>query len=393
MSKKYTQFNVSKSQRSLDEEEIEPGGYLTKFWVDHPQLGRSLVKLDEETAPGWSEKVVYEIAKLLNLPTARYELGVYNGQQNISLSQNFKDSKLTYINGDTLIRSSLDEYKYNADNSLQALEINEVKLPSDYQPPAGIQNGADLFVGYLMLDTLVTNNDRHGGNWEIGIDNRGEKTLAPVYDNGASFGVDFGSLVYDNKTPTEYTDNIVSMFGVRLDEAFDRATAIRPEAAKVWRSQLEKIDCFTIEGLFNRIPQKLISTKAKTFALELVDSNQQKSLGRNTSVLPTDDRLRQQYLLYKDNFTNVKQTSRSYFDKLLQQEQADVAIVRQIITEYDGDRNLAADKVEAILGQSDRVLMAVDSNNLKQIAQYKLSVVQQAKITKQNPSQSKDRER
>ena len=285
MIEKYTQFSVFKNQRNLDEEEIEPGGYLTKFWVDYPQLGRSLVKLDEETAPGWSEKVVYELAKLLNLPTARYELGIYDDQRNITLSPDFKDPKLTYINGDTLIRSSFEQYQYNVENSLQALETNQVKLPAGYQPPTGIEDGSDLFVGYLMLDTLVANNDRHGGNWEIGIDNRGDKTRAPIYDNGASFGVDFGSLVYDNKTPKEYTDTIVSMFGVPLDEAFKQATAIRPNAARVWRSQLAKVDCLEIQNLFNRVPQQLISTKAKTFAFKLIDLNQQKLLGKLVGVV------------------------------------------------------------------------------------------------------------
>lgn len=391
--KKFEILEANSQSRISTRSRIEPGGYLTKFWVDHPQLGRSLVKLDEETAPGWSEKVVFELARLLNLPTARYELGVYDNQRNITLSQDFKDPKLTYINGDTLIRSSFEQYQYNVENSLQALETNQVKLPAGYQPPTGIEDGSDLFVGYLMLDTLVANNDRHGGNWEIGIDNRGDKTLAPIYDNGASFGVDFGSLVYDNKTPKEYTDTIVSMFGVPLDEAFKQATAIRPNAARVWRSQLAKVDCLEIQNLFNRVPQQLISTKAKTFAFKLIDLNQQKLLGKNTSVLPTESQLRQKYLKYKTNLTTAKQSSPGYFGKLLQQEQEDIAIVRQIIAEYDGDNTLAADKIEAILSQSDRVLMTIGSNNPAQILQYKSSIKQQARIPKQNPSKSQDRER
>ena len=36
----------------------ENNGYLTKFWIEHPTLGNSLVKLDEEgAAQAWTEKV------------------------------------------------------------------------------------------------------------------------------------------------------------------------------------------------------------------------------------------------------------------------------------------------------------------------------------------------
>ena len=393
MIEKYIQYDVIQQQRSLDEEEIEPGGYLTKFWVNHPKLGRSLVKLDEDTAPGWSEKVVYELAKLLNLPAARYELGIYNSQRNISISPDFKDRKLTYINGDTLIRESITEYRYDVDNSLQALIQNEVKPPKNYQPPEGIQSGADLFVGYLMLDALVNNNDRHGGNWEIGIDNRANKTLAPVYDNGASFGVDFGSLVYDNKTPKEYSETIVSMFGVNLEEAFNRAAAIRPEAAAIWRSQLEKVDRFEIQDLFNRVPTGLISQKALEFAFGLIDQNQQKLLDRSNPVLPSPSKLRQQYLNYKDSLNLPQRQDAGYFGEILQQEREDIAIAKTILDEFDDISELANDKMQAVLSQSDRILKLGESNNLVQIKQYQRRVVNEAKTINSDRSWDRDRER
>lgn len=94
-------------------------------------------------------------------------------------------------------------------------------------------------------------------------------------------------------------------------------------------------------------------------------------------------------LTYKNSLITTEPTSRSYFDKLLQQEQTDVAIARKIIAEYDGDRTLAANKIDAIVSQSDRATL---SNNPAQIAQYKQSIMQQAKILKQNPFQSQERE-
>ncbi len=375
---KFTVYEVDSSFKELTQNRKETGGYLTKFWINHPKLGRSLVKLDEETAPGWSERVVYELAKALSLPTAQYELGIYDNQRNAIVSPDFKDPKLTYINGDTLIRNSVEQYQYNITNSFQALELNEVGLPKDYQPPEGIKDGADLFVGYLILDTLISNNDRHGGNWEIAIDNRGTKTLAPVYDNGASFGVDFGSLVYDNKTPQEYSETIVSMFGLNLTEAFHQATAIKPKAAAIWLSQLEKIDQFELQNLFNQIPQNLISIKAKKFALNLTEQNQRKLLGRDRPIFPAPEELRRKYLAYKAEIALESRSNLGYFGTILQQEKEDIAIVREIISEFDSDQELAADKVNAVLSQSDRILKLKDLNQLSEIEIYEQTVIQKA---------------
>lgn len=173
---------------------VEGTGYLRKFWIEHPQLGQSLIKLEEDTAPAWSEKISYEIGTSLNLPAASYELGElagwsnYADQTKVIVSPNFKRVDTRYIQGAELLA-----FQTNPDNSytvagvLETLSQNDVQLPYGYQAPDGINNGADLFVGYLLLDSLVANNDRHSGNWEIGNDSRGVKTLAPVYDNGASF--------------------------------------------------------------------------------------------------------------------------------------------------------------------------------------------------------------
>ena len=73
---------------------------------------------------------------------------------------------------------------------MKVLIDNQVQLPPKYNPPPNIANGADLFVGYLFLDHLICNNDRHSGNFEVGISDRGTKIMAPVFDNGASFGAD-----------------------------------------------------------------------------------------------------------------------------------------------------------------------------------------------------------
>src|SRR6266496_4341526 len=55
------------------------------------------------------------------------------------------------------------------------------RLPSD------IRAALDVFTGYILLDALIANQDRHHGHWGA-IRLQGEKTLrlAPSFDHGAS---------------------------------------------------------------------------------------------------------------------------------------------------------------------------------------------------------------
>ena len=255
-------------------------GYLRKFWIEHPQLGRSLIKLEEDTAPAWSEKVSYEIATRIKLPAASYEIGRlvgwsdYADNTKVIISPDFKRGDTRYIQGEELLAfQTLPGGSYTVARVLETLTQNEVQLPIDYQAPNGIEDGADLFVGYLLLDSLTANNDRHSGNWEIGLDNRGIKTLAPIYDNGASFATTFGSIVYGNYTVEQYMNRDLSMFGEFQIETFRQAAQIRPSAATVWLSQLALIQSQEFEGILADIPRDRIEPEAQGFARKLLDYN------------------------------------------------------------------------------------------------------------------------
>ncbi len=49
----------------------------------------------------------------------------------------------------------------------QVLEQTSCALPIGWNPPPEIQSAVDVFVGYLMLDALIGNTDRHHENWGI----------------------------------------------------------------------------------------------------------------------------------------------------------------------------------------------------------------------------------
>ena len=305
----YPVFTINPSMK-IEEliDPVEGTGYLRKFWVEHPQLGLSLIKLEEDTAPAWSEKVSYEIATRLKLPAASYEIGElvgwseYADKTKIMISPNFKRTDTRYIQGaELLFVQTNTDARYSVAAVIETLATNEVQLPNDYQAPNGIEDGADLFVGYLLLDSLIANNDRHGGNWEIGLDSRGIKTLAPLYDNGASFATTFGSIVYDNYTVEQYMNRDLSAFGEFQAETFKQAAELRPEATKAWLRQLLQIPQQQLEDIFAQIPEERITPEAKRFALNLLNYNRTELLRFQEELTSSTQDLEALYRRYSQN--------------------------------------------------------------------------------------------
>jgi hypothetical protein len=92
--------------------------------------------------------------------------------------------------GEKLLNQIIDDgseqsQQYTIENIMEALDLAQVKRPSNYNRiPAGIESGAETFVGYICLDALVDNWDRHAENWSIILGE--EIELMPCYDYGES---------------------------------------------------------------------------------------------------------------------------------------------------------------------------------------------------------------
>lgn len=241
----------------------------------------------------WAEKVVYEITKLLGLPSARYEFGTgYLGdlpevQAGIISVNCVPINGRNQQSGKRFLMEILGlDYKYTVENVLYALNLAEVRSPSDYLID-GIKTGAETFVGYLLLDCLTNNTDRHVGNWEsIRVD--GKLELLPTYDHGTSLG-SIGSDRQKTKLISSLTDSInrinrcpfvaedretyLSTF-----DAFTRSAKLYPEATKIWQDKLRLITLEQIEEIFARIPKGRITPIAATFAKTLLEYNRSQIL-------------------------------------------------------------------------------------------------------------------
>ena len=178
-------------------------GVIPKGWIDKSPRGRVLFK-EATSAPSqlaesrsdWTEKVVDELNQLISLPAARYELAnIINegveipGSVSIDLNQ-AEDEKRFPLK--KLLKKSVSNYSYaddyQVDNVIVALSDHNIQLPPNYQVPDGIKDGADMFVGVLMLDAWIGNSDRHDCNFDIVCQTNGQFYLSPIFDNGYSLG-------------------------------------------------------------------------------------------------------------------------------------------------------------------------------------------------------------
>lgn len=170
----------------------------------------------------------------------------------------------------------------------------DILLPMNWQPPSNaIRNAVDVFLGYLLLDAWIANQDRHHENW--GVINHAEKIyLAPTYDHAASMGQNESDSKRKELLTTKDQGRHISHYVKKARSAiylkkseqkslltwcvFQRLAAKRPESAIVWLQRLGDITPEQCQNVFNRIPTAEISETAIEFAMTLLELNKKRLL-------------------------------------------------------------------------------------------------------------------
>ncbi|MCY7368540.1 MAG: hypothetical protein LH474_10360 [Chamaesiphon sp.] len=296
MSNLFLIYQLTEEMRVVDRPPEQRKGVLNKSWYEHPELGLCLFKA--ATSPrmpipnvrnDWSEKVVYEISKLLDLPAARYEFALAWNEER----QNFIEGSLSIyclpswfesIAGGDFLTSSIRDYEtdypssYSVENVLIALAQNEVGCPQNWAEVPGIDRATDLFVGYLALDAVCTGVDRHPNNWEVMLGD-GRLDLVPSFDHGSSLGGNLSESTRATIAASNFDPNLMkSAFWnnagrVNPIQAFEIAANLYPDAAQIWLERLIQIDSDQIEAIFDRVPSERITATNAKFAQDLLDAN------------------------------------------------------------------------------------------------------------------------
>ncbi|MFR1833657.1 MAG: HipA domain-containing protein [Lachnospiraceae bacterium] len=163
----------------------EGSGRSEKIWLQNPDTGQTGLfkfKKDVGTTDHVSECIAYEIAQLLEIPCAKFELGMYHGREG-SMSYNIiENSNQILAEGIYFITLIYPEY-----NPEQFIDVVTKHRYSIEMVKKAIEKFVSIesFLKMLVFDYLIGNSDRHQNNWAIIIKND-KMEWSPLYDNSSS---------------------------------------------------------------------------------------------------------------------------------------------------------------------------------------------------------------
>lgn len=292
--------------------DLEQMGTKEKFWYEDDELGSSLFKFARrDHGEDWAEKVSEQLCRLLGLPHARYELATFQGKRGV-VSPKFvvEDETLTAGNG---VLQSLDrDYpadatcarvkvpQHTVDAIREALTSLSIEPPDGGDAPAGIGSAWEWFIGYLLLDALIGNSDRHHENWALIERAGGARRLAPTHDHGSSLGRNERETSIrrrldprdKNDTPETYATKCCSKLYADPEaprplstlEAFEHAARTAPAAGAAWLDRLAAVTEEQMRGIVARVPDDHITDDGRTFVNRILAHNRFRLLSRRDSL-------------------------------------------------------------------------------------------------------------
>jgi hypothetical protein len=241
-----------------------------------------------------------------------YELAEYRGRRGVA-TPSFVPVHGRLILGNELIarvdRGYLTDVRFrNVEHTihrvLAVVDNNDVRMPllaSDVRD-ARIERGVDVFVGYLLLDAWIANQDRHHENWGFVVTADQVIHLAPTFDHASSLGRNERDPERERRLRTRDRGQSMEAYVARARSAlygspgdsrplttiaaFERAARRHPAAAAAWMDRLAAISDGQIAAVFRRIPEELCSELAREFAIRMLELNRARLIAGMQGELP-----------------------------------------------------------------------------------------------------------
>lgn len=289
----------------------EQMGTKFKFWYEDPRFGRTLFKEGRPgTGENWAEKLACDFALMLGIPHAYYELGEWNGKSGI-ISPSFVPKSGRLIHGNEMLGGKVSAADADADDQVRfyhqrnhtaaavlgLLRLStHVHLPWNSTHIDGIETALDVFVGYLLFDTWIANQDRHSENWGL-VKLRDIFYLAPSYDHGSSLARNLTDEDRERRMTTKDKGASIEKYvttarsalypmaapGAKVKslltlEAFIVGWKMRPVAGRIWLDRLASIPSHVIRGTIDLVPDEYMTATTKEFTHRLLEANRQRLL-------------------------------------------------------------------------------------------------------------------
>lgn len=282
---------------------IEQLGTKEKFWFygfvdDIPKLckfGRI------GTGENWAEKVACELAKLIDLPSAEYDFAKWKGREGV-VTPLFVPKNGRLIHGNEILAKIIKDYPLQKRYKVSAYQLKAVLaiikvvpdfLPIGYEGENCIKKPLDLFIGYLIFDCWIANQDRHHENWGIVLDTSDNTVhLAPTYDHASGFGcrvsdsemigrLSTGDLRYNIDAFADKAKSPFYSLGLKRFSTIETviyAAKKNKNAAIYWINKIEKISRAEIVNIFQKVPDSIINKISIEFAIAILEANKNRLL-------------------------------------------------------------------------------------------------------------------
>ncbi|MEA3424279.1 MAG: HipA domain-containing protein [Bacillota bacterium] len=158
-----------------------------------------------------SEYLGCRIIESLNISVQKVYLGTYEGEEIVAIKDFVKkDQQFVAFNdiGESSIEEDRDRFTYSYYDITQILYLNN-KLEN---PDETVHQFWNMYI----IDALLGNFDRHGGNWGF-IKRNNVYSLAPIFDNG--------SCLFPNLTDEREIKNVIKDQNETLKRVYDFPTS------------------------------------------------------------------------------------------------------------------------------------------------------------------------
>ena len=283
-------------------------GTKEKFWVKIDSQDWLLKFGRPGTGEDWAEKAACELAQALGIPCARYELAHFGGRPCV-VSRSFVPDGGRLVFGNELLARFSEGYdatrRYSQRRHTVSLAMNCI-WQSHAGPPLGWHypeiDACGVFLGYLLLDALIGNTDRHHENWGMLVLSRDDIRIAPTFDHASSLGRElndgervarlqtkdarFAVEGYIRKARSGFYGPASDRNAISSFDAFVAGIKFAGNAAKFWRGRLEALQKADVEEVFAAFPDGWVSDSAAAFAIACVEDNRSRILDRLGTIAP-----------------------------------------------------------------------------------------------------------
>jgi hypothetical protein len=285
----------------------EPQGLEPKEWLAEPSAATDpptwLFKARTVQPWGaqgedWAEKISTELGGLLGVPCAVVELA-RRGTELGTISKNLAPRYYEMSTGNVLLSGIVENYRSGRSkvpgrpgHSLANIQtaLSQYRAPLDCTAPR-VFNAFDVFAGYLVLDALVGNQDRHDENWAVvrTPPPDDQLRLCGSYDHGSSlaFGlseerraqfVTEGNIEkWARKGRANRLEHLLPGKPPTLVAAASSALSLASQDAReYWLNRLTSINDRSLVEIVTKVPN--LSDPTRTFILEVLRINRRRLL-------------------------------------------------------------------------------------------------------------------